>query len=77
MITFNQKILCLGFGSVGKCTLPILLKHIRVPYQNVTVLDFADKRKEILPWTRKGIRYVQQKVTSINFARTLSQYVRE
>ncbi|MGI6240937.1 MAG: saccharopine dehydrogenase C-terminal domain-containing protein [Candidatus Omnitrophota bacterium] len=75
MITFNQRILCLGFGSVGKCTLPILLKHIRVPYQNVTVLDFADKREEILPWTRKGIRYVQQRVTSINYARILSQYV--
>ena len=56
MLHFKNKVLILGHGSVGKCTLPILLKHIRIPYKNITVIDFADKRKEMAPWVRKGIR---------------------
>ena len=75
MMDFKQKVLCIGFGSVGKCALPILLKHIRIPYKNITVLDFADKRKELSPWIKKGVRYAQEKITPVNIARTLSKYV--
>ena len=61
MMDFKHKVLCIGFGSVGKCALPILLEHIHIPYKNITVLDFADKRKELAPWIKKGIRYSQGK----------------
>jgi len=49
MLEFKQKVLCIGFGSVGKCALPILLEHIRIPYKNITVLDFADKTQGARP----------------------------
>ncbi len=75
MLTFKNKILLIGFGSVAKCALPILLKHIRVPYKNITVLDFVDKRKELAPWIKKGIHYSQERINPINVARTLSKYV--
>jgi homospermidine synthase len=65
----------IGFGSVAKCALPILLKHLRIPYKNITVIDFADKRKELAPWIKKGIRYSQERITPVNVARTLSKYV--
>ena len=75
MIPFNQRVLCIGFGSVGKCTLPVLLKHIRIPYKNITVLDFEDKRKELAPWIKKGVRFAQERITPVNVTRTLSKYV--
>ncbi|HNX69255.1 MAG TPA: saccharopine dehydrogenase C-terminal domain-containing protein [Candidatus Omnitrophota bacterium] len=75
MMQFNQKVLCIGFGSVGRCTLPVLLEHIRIPYKNITVLDFADKRKELALWIKKGVRYAQERISPVNVARTLSKYV--
>jgi len=75
MIQFKNRILMIGHGSVGKCTLPILLRHIRVPYKNITIIDFVDKREELKPWIRKGVRYFQERITPINVARTLSRHV--
>ena len=43
MVEHKQRILMVGFGSVAQCTLPILLKHIDVPPQNITVIDFEDQ----------------------------------
>ncbi|MCX5715353.1 MAG: saccharopine dehydrogenase NADP-binding domain-containing protein [Candidatus Omnitrophica bacterium] len=72
---FGNKVLIIGYGSVSKCTLPILLKHIKIPLKNITIIDFADKTKELKPWTSKGIRYFQEKITPININRVLAKYV--
>jgi homospermidine synthase len=75
MLEFKNKVLILGYGSVSKCTLPILLKHIKIPYKNITIVDFADKRHELAPWTKKGVRYFQEKITPINISQVLAKYV--
>ena len=31
MLEFGKRILFVGFGAVAQCTLPILVKHIKVP----------------------------------------------
>src|SRR3989338_5703962 len=72
---FKNKVLVIGYGSVAKCALPIFFRHIKVPYKNVTVLDFADKRAALKPWIHKGITYVQEKITPINLSRELSKHV--
>jgi len=72
---FNNKVLMIGFGSVGRCALPILLKHIDIPYKKITVVDFADKRKDLAPWIRKGVKYSQERITPINVYKILSKYV--
>ena len=40
MLAFPNRILFVGFGAVARCTLPILLKHIRVDPKHVTIMDF-------------------------------------
>ena len=75
MIKFKNKILIIGHGAVGRCALPLLVKHISVPYKNITVIDFADKRRELDPWIKKGVKYFQEKITPVNIARTLSRHV--
>ena len=75
MISFNNKVLIIGFGSVGKCTLPLLLKHVDIPYKNITVVDFADKHAAMKPWIAKGVTYSQEKITPINITKVLSKHV--
>ena len=70
MVEFKNKVLIIGYGSVSHCTLPILFKHIRIPYKNITLIDFADKRAEMREWTKKGIKYFREKITPLNMARS-------
>lgn len=75
MLEFKNKILFIGFGSVARCALPVLMEHIKVPYKNITVVDFVDKREELKSWIKKGVKFSQTRITPINIARTLSKYV--
>ncbi len=72
---FQGKVLIIGYGAVAKCTLPILLNHITIPYEQITILDFEDKTKELQPWTEKGIRFFQRKITPETLDRILSEYL--
>ena len=75
MLEFGKKVLIIGYGSVSKCTLPVLFKHIKIPYKNVTLIDFADMTDAIKEWTDKGIRYFQTRLTPINMAQILAKHV--
>ena len=50
MIEFNKKVLFVGYGAVAQCALPILVKHIKMPAKNITVMDFEDRREALRPW---------------------------
>ncbi|MFA5249869.1 MAG: saccharopine dehydrogenase C-terminal domain-containing protein [Parachlamydiales bacterium] len=75
MLKFNQKVLIAGYGSVAKCTLPVLLKHIDIPLKNITVLDFEDKTEELKNWTAKGLKYYRKKITRDNLSQVLSEHL--
>ena len=75
MLTFNNKILFVGYGAVAECTLPILFKHLKVPAKNVTVMDFADRAEKLKKWTSKGVRFVRDRVTEENLGRLLGEHV--
>ncbi len=75
MITFNKRILFVGYGAVAECTLPILFKHIKVPAKNVTVMDFEDRAEKLKKWTSKGVNFVQDRVTEENLGQLLSKHV--
>lgn len=71
---FNKKVLIIGYGSVSQCTLPLLFKHIKIPFENVTILDFDDKHKPLKSWTDKGVKYFQEKITKENLPCILSKH---
>lgn len=75
MITFNNKVLFVGYGAVAECTLPILFKHIKVPAKNVTIMDFEDRREKLKKWTAKGVRFVKDRVTEENLGKLLGKHV--
>jgi homospermidine synthase len=74
-VEFGKKVLILGYGAVAKCTLPILLSHVKIPYRNITILDFEDKKAALAPWTAKGVRYYQRRITPENLDSVLSEYL--
>jgi homospermidine synthase len=65
-LEFRKKVLILGYGAVAKCTLPILLRHVKIPYDHITILDFEDKEAALAPWIKKGIRYFRRRITPEN-----------
>jgi homospermidine synthase len=74
-VEFPERVLILGYGSVARCTLPILLKHIDIPLENITIIDFEDKASELSPWTVQGIRFFQRRVTHANLEAIFSEYL--
>jgi homospermidine synthase len=73
VVEFNKRVLFVGYGSVAHCTLPILLKHINVPPQNVTVIDFEDQRELIKPWLAQGVRFERVRIERENLGQVLGE----
>jgi len=74
-VEFRNKVLIIGYGSVSRCTLPLLLKHITIPLENITIIDIEDKSAELSDWTARGIRFFQKRVTPENLDSVLSGYL--
>jgi len=75
MIEFSKKILFVGYGAVAQCTLPILVKHLKVPLKHITVMDFEDRRGVLHPWINRGVKFVQKRVTRDNMGALLGKYL--
>ncbi len=75
MMRFDGKVLIIGYGSVARCTLPILLKHIKIPYDNITIIDFEDKSSTLRRWINKGITYRNQRITPENIDAVLAEHL--
>jgi homospermidine synthase len=74
-LSFDRRVLFVGFGSVAQCTLPILVKHIRVPCENITVLDFEDRTEQLAAWIAQGVRFVHQRITPENLGEILAEHL--
>jgi homospermidine synthase len=75
MLEFNKRILFVGFGAVARCTLPILVKHVKVPPGNVTILDFEPNEAALRPWLEQGMTFVKDRITPNNLGPLLGRYL--
>ena len=75
MIEFRNRVLFVGHGSVAQCTLPILVKHLDMPCQNITVMDFEDRQEILQPWLKRGVRFERKRVTRENLGSLLGKYL--
>ncbi len=71
----NRRVLFLGYGAVARCALPIFLCHFRLPFANITVIDFEDHAEIVKPWTDQGVRFVRQRLAPQNLGAVLSQHL--
>ena len=72
---FTGRILMLGCGSVAQCSLPLLLRHIDMPADRITVMDFLDRRDRVVDALAKGVRYVQDRITQDNLSVKLAEHL--
>lgn len=73
---FTTKILMLGYGSVGQCTLPLILRHIDIDPKNITVLEAHNNQGSFEKlYGNLGIDYHIKEITKTNFGSVLNQYL--
>jgi len=72
MLTFPNRIVLIGFGSVARCTLPILFKHLAIPPERVTIIDFAPEEDVLAPWIARGVEVVRERIEPDSLGRILS-----
>src|SRR5262249_49301059 len=72
---FAGRLLMLGCGSVGQCTLPLVRRHIDMPADRITVMDFEDVRPKIEDSLRAGVVFRQARLTRDNYMTLLGEMV--
>jgi homospermidine synthase len=72
---FKGRLLLLGCGSVGQCTLPLILRHIDMPANRITVVDFEDVRGKIGDAIEAGVALKRQRLTRENYQTMLPELV--
>ena len=75
MVEFKNKVLFVGYGAVAQCALPILIKHIKVPAWQITVMDFEDRRVALAPWLKRGVSFARKRVTRENMDALLGKHL--
>jgi homospermidine synthase len=73
MKSLPNRVLFVGFGAVAQCALPLFVKHFKVPFDRITVMDFEDRSREMKEWTDKGIKFLQERVTRQNMTELLGR----
>src|SRR5579862_1881195 len=69
-VDFPGRILIIGFGSIGQGVLPLLLRHIGIAPERITIVTAADRGREEAE--RYGIKFVKEPLTRENFRRILT-----
>ena len=68
-------IVMIGFGSIGKGTLPLIERHFDYDRSRFVVVDPEDKDRKILD--ERGIRFIHQAVTRDNYRKLLRPLLSE
>src|SRR5262245_14070611 len=65
----------LGCGSVGQCALPLIRRHIDMPANRITVLDFSDVRPKIAESLDAGVTFRQERLSQTNYPSMLGELI--
>src|SRR5688572_2758608 len=72
-VSFNNKMVFIGFGSVGQAVLPLILRHIKIDPAQITIITKKDDGAKIAK--EFGVKFVQESVLPDNYKRILSENV--
>lgn len=68
-------IVMIGFGSIGKGTLPLIERHFEFDRERMVVIDPVDTGRPLLD--QRGIRFIQTSVTAENYRELLTPLLTE
>src|SRR5882762_8425566 len=69
-LEFPGRILLVGFGSIGQGVLPLILRHIGIAPERLTIVTAEDKGNEEA--AKYGIKFVKERLTRENYRRVLN-----
>ena len=67
---FPNRLVMLGFGSIGQGVLPLILRHIDIAPTNITIVTAEPRGKEVA--AQYGIRFIEQAATLENYRALLT-----
>jgi homospermidine synthase len=73
-LAFSGRILFLGCGSVAQCSLPLLVRHLDIRPDQITILDYVDNRARVADLLELGVKYVEDRVTADNLSVKLAEF---
>jgi homospermidine synthase len=65
-------IVMIGFGSIGRGTLPLIERHFKFDKSRMVVIDPRDTDRELLD--KHGVRFIQEAVTIENYRDLLTPF---
>jgi homospermidine synthase len=69
-VEFPGRILFIGFGSIGQGVLPLVLRHIGLAPERITIVTAEDKGNDEA--AKYGVKFIKERLTRENFRRVLS-----
>jgi homospermidine synthase len=69
-IDFPGRLLVVGFGSIGQGVLPLILRHLRISPERITIVTADEKGEQEA--AEYGIRFIKERLTRESYHRVLS-----
>jgi homospermidine synthase len=69
-VEFPARILFVGFGSIGQGVLPLVLRHIGIAPERITIVTADERGREEA--AKYGIKFVKEPLTRENYRRVLN-----
>jgi homospermidine synthase len=68
-MSFPGRLVMIGFGSIGQGVLPLILRHIDMPKDNIVIVTAENRGREIA--AEYGIRFIVEPLTQTNYRKVL------
>jgi homospermidine synthase len=72
-VEFPGRIVFVGFGSIGQGVMPLVLRHIGIPPERISIVTAEDKGSEEA--AKYGIKFVKERLTRENYRRVLNPLI--
>lgn len=72
-VTWEGPIIFIGFGSISRATLPLLLRHIDCNPKQISIIDPDDVSSEVAH--KYGANFIKQAVTVENYQKLLGNII--
>jgi homospermidine synthase len=69
-VEFPGRLLFIGFGSIGQGVLPLILRHIGIAPERITIVTAEDKGAQEAE--KYGIKFIKERLTRENYRRVLN-----
>jgi homospermidine synthase len=73
LVSWDGPIVMIGFGSIGRGTLPLILRHIGCDKKQITIIDPSTASKPIAD--SLGVKFVKKGLTRANYKSVLKPYL--